>query len=840
MPRTVKIILKVIAAAFVLILILWFAVAAYVTTHKKELLETVTTQLNRDIVGKLTIESMQPDLISGFPGVSVSLKNITLQDSLYEQHKHKLLEAEEAYIALNLLSLLSSSPKIQKLSIKNGKIYLYTDSLGNSNTAVFGKNTDDGKSGGNKGKRINKVELYNVSLVQENIARDKLFSFNIYSFSGKINYNSKGWKANVTTNVQVNSLAFNTNRGSFLKDKPFEADLDMVYDADSEVLEIPVQDISIDNTLFKIGGKFLSHDESSDFKLQITAPKIEFKKAVSLLSPNIASKLAAYNLKRPFFVQAILQGELKKRGSPKIDISWKVADNTLIVSGETISNCSFTGYLNNEVKAGQGRNDPNSVVGFENLKGTYAGIPFRADTIKIVNLKNPIFQGRFQSAFSLSKLNAISGGETFNFNKGSANLNIYYRAPYNRINNIQPFIYGKFKISGAALTYQPRNLAFKDISGVVNFKGKDVLLQNLRVKSGSSSFVMQGSVANFLNLYYTDPQKIRLDWDIKSPQINLGEFLSFLGKRQAVSSKPKGNNRRIFTQLERVLEQATVYFDLRADKLLYRRFIATNVHSRIILDQSGISLQDISLNNADGRLQIKGNIDQTGSVNRFTIAANIANVNIAKLFYSFENFGQEAIAYQNIRGVFNSSTKVSGAMSEEGKIMPKSLKGTVSFNIRNGSLLNFEPVENVGRFAFPNRDFSNITFTSLKNTLDINGGLIDIRPMIISSSVLNLSLEGVYGTSGGTDIALRIPIRNPKRDLGLSDSLKAERFDNGIVLNLRARSDENGMVKIKLGKKDAEKDEVEEKKAIRKEAKARDRVLKREEKELEKLNNQPL
>lgn len=836
MSGTFKIILKIIGVALGLILILWMGVAAYVTANKKELLETITTQLNEDITGKLTIGSMQPDLIRGFPGISVSLNNVSLQDSLYEKHGHKLLEAKEAYVALNILSLLSSTPQIQKLSIKDGKIYLYTDSLGNSNTSVFRKKDKSEKTGGNKGKRINKVEFINVSLVQENLSRNKLFSFNINSFLGKINYNRKGWKGNVKIDVQVNDLAFNTKRGSFLKDKPFVADLDLVYNSNSDILEIPLQNISIDNALFKIGGNFTSTEKSSDFKLQIIAPEIEFKKAVSLLAPNISSKMAIYDLKKPFFVEAIIQGSLKQKGNPKINVNWQVDENTLTVSGETINNCSFTGYLNNDYKTGAGLSDPNSVIGFENLKGTYSGIPFEADTIKIINLKTPIFEGRFKSAFALSKLNAISGGETINFDKGSANLNIYYRAPYNRTNDIQPFIYGQFKISNAGLTYQPRNLSFKNISGIVNFKGKDLLLQNLKVKSGSSSFVMQGSMANFMNLYYTDPKRIVLNWDIKSPQINLGEFLSFLGKRKAVTRKAKSSG-RVFGQLEKVLDQASVYFNLQADKLVYRRFIATNVHSQIILNQRGIDLQDISLNNADGRLKIKGNIDQTGPVNRFDVSASIVNVNLTKLFYSFENFGQDAIAYQNLRGAFNSATKISGSMRDNGQIIPKSLAGTVSFDIKNGSLVNFEPVENVGKFAFPNRDFSNITFTSLKNTLDINGSTITIRPMVIASSVINLSVEGVYGMPAGTDIALRVPIRNPKRDAGLSDSLKAERFDRGIVLNLRAKSDEYGAVKIKLGKKEEEKSEIEDQGLTRKEERVKERTLKREEKAIEKLNN---
>lgn len=837
MHPKVKIILKIAGIALSILLVLWLGIAAYVTTNKKALLESVTAQLNRDITGELKIENMEPDLIRGFPGISVSLKNILLRDSLYQQHHHDLLVAKEATISLNIFSLLSGSPDIKKLTITNGKIYLFTDSLGNTNTSVF-RRSNKKKNGKGGGKRINRIEFVNVSLIQENISRKKLFNFDIDELTVKLNYNNTGWKGNVNVDLLVNSLSFNTKRGSFIKNKQFKADLDIQYKEDTGVLNIPLQDISIDKIPFKIGGNFTSTDISSAYKLQIVAPEIELNRVKPLLANNISSKLGIYDLKEPFFAQVIIQGSLKQIGDPRILVSWKTTDNTLKVSGETINNCSFTGYFDNEIKPSLGKNDANSVIGFNDVKGSYFDIPFSADTIRIINLRKPIFEGRFRSSFALVKLNTISGGQTFHFDKGNASLNIFYRAPYNKSNSVEPFIYGAFKLSNAGLTYRPRNLPFKNLSGAIQFKGQDLFLQNWRVSSGSSSFLMQGSLANFLNLYYTDPKKIRIDWHITSPQINLGEFLAFLGKRKKAVVKTSTNSSgKVFAQLERVLDEASVHFDLKAGKLLFRRFTASNIHSNIVLNQAGIDLKEISLNNSDGRLQVKGNIDQSGAINRFNIDTRITNVNLTKLFYAFENFGQDALAYQNLRGSFSSRTQVSGSMKDNGEIIPKSFNGLVSFDIKNGALVNFEPLQKVGSFAFPNRDFSNITFTSLKNTFDIKGKTITIRPMVIESSVLNMSLEGIYGMPTGTDIVLRVPLRNPKRDEGLSDSLKRKRFDNGIVINLRAIDDENGNVKIKLGKRDEEKDKKEEEKEIKKEEREREKELKKEAKELEKQIN---
>jgi hypothetical protein len=286
--------------------------------------------------------------------------------------------------------------------------------------------------------------------------------------------------------------------------------------------------------------------------------------------------------------------------------------------------------------------------------------------------------------------------------------------------------------------------------------------------------------------------------------------------------------------LDRVLEQASIQLDLKANRLLYRRFVGSSVHSNIVLRESGIDLQDVSINHAGGFLKVKGTIDQRNTVNQFSIASQIKQVNLTQLFYAFENFGQDALAYQNLRGGLNSTANVSGLIRDNGQIVPKSFSGSVSFDIKDGAIVNFEPMEKVGKFAFPNRNFSNITFSKLKNTIDIKGDKINIRPMYIESSVLNLYVEGTYGIPTGTDIALRIPIRNPKRDIGLSDSLKRERFDNGIVINLRGQDDENGTVKFKLGKKDEDDEKEEAEEREKKEEKEKQKALRRAEEKKEK------
>jgi hypothetical protein len=62
-------------------------------------------------------------------------------------------------------------------------------------------------------------------------------------------------------------------------------------------------------------------------------------------------------------------------------------------------------------------------------------------------------------------------------------------------------------------------------------------------------------------------------------------------------------------------------------------------------------------------------------------------------------------------------------------------------------------------------------------------------------------VAGTYGLTTGTNIAMDIPLRNPKNDSTITDQekLKKKRY-RGIVLHLLAKSDETGKVKIGFNK----------------------------------------
>ncbi|RWW99587.1 AsmA family protein [Flavobacterium cerinum] len=803
-PRKwLRITLRIILVFFALVIAAYVGLAWYINTHKKEVQANLLKELNGGLTGILTVGNMEPTFLKGFPQVSLRLEKIVLRDSLYQKHGHTLLTAEELNVTVNTLALIRGTIEIQKMNISNAAIDMFTTVDGYSNTAVFKEKKSQPESEGNGSfPQLRKLSLNNVSLAIDNRQRNKLFKFNVEELDGIIDYKWSDWTADVSLRTVVHSMAFNTQHGSFIKEKKIEGNFDISYTKNKGFIVFEPNNLDIGGEDFVIGAKFQVADNSSDFTINISNEKIMWRNAAHLLSANISSKLDMFALSQPISVKCDLIGDFNEEGDPFIHVLAKIRDNELNTPGGLVSQCNFDGeFTNNHVK-GKGLNDANSAIKLFGFNGVYAGLPFEMKKIFILDLEKPIAVGNFTSTFDVAQLKNIIDKDLLTFSKGTADVKLDFTADIVDFKLAKPMIKGVVNVKNADVSYVPRKLDFKDVSLALTFTRDNLNISKIVLKSGKSLVNMEGNIENFLNLYYTDPHKIVLTWQIHSPQLHLGEFLGFLGSRQIAKTKRKKAKGNFTDEINDLFEKSNVDMKLRVDKLYYNRFLATNVKADILLTDAKIVLKNAGLQHGGGTLLLNGNLVPKGKLNQFNLDAVVNNVDINKFFYAFKNFGMETLQSKNLSGLVSSKADISGTITDAGVLVPKSIYGNVSFGVKKGKLLNFDPVRNVGKFAFPFRDMNTIEFYNLNGKFDIKGEKVTIWPMQINSSILNMDVQGIYSFGKGTQIYIDVPLRNPKKDKDIIDKEElAKRRNRGIVVHLTAEDDKDGNVKMKIGGK---------------------------------------
>ncbi|MBC9910070.1 AsmA family protein [Chitinophaga varians] len=806
MRKWLKVVLIAGGSLIALIILLSVGLALYIKGNKAAFLKQITDQLNDNINGKLSVEDMEPSLFRSFPNVSIALKKVQLQDSLWQQHHHALLDLDYIFVRVNTLSLLRKHVDVKEISLEKGNIYLYTDSSGYTNTSALSTGRSAKKNGPSKDADIRSIVFSQITFTIDNQQKFKLFELDIQEMDGKLKSTDSGMHLDMRAKILARNFSFNTNKGSYLKGKTLGLDLSLFFNKKTRQLIIPEQQIKIDKTPVRIAGVFDFSEKPPPFRLKINADQVLLQEAASWLSPNISSKLSTIHLTAPLDAEANLQGHMKFRDTPRVVVTWKTTKNTLVTAAGEWSNCSFSGRFNNEVVPGAGHNDENSAVNIFALKASLGEVPLEADTIRVVNLKQPLLRGHFRSQFPLANLNTAASDVPLLFSEGTAAADLYYTGPVLKTDNTPSALEGTVQIQRGGFTYLPRDLTFHDCSATLQFTGQDLLVRNVRIQSRKSALQMEGTIRNMMNLYFTAPEKIELDWKIRSALVDLNEFRSFLttrkGKKASHKTKAKTAG-RVGQQLDKVLASSNVKMDVALDKVVFEHFTAQNVKALIAMTESDLLLNKIAFQHAGGTAQASGTVHQQGVSNVFKVNANITNVHIGQLFYAFNNFGLDGLQSKNLQGIVSAKADIKGNVLDNGTLAKNSLYGTVNFSLRNGALLNFGPLEDIGTFLFRRRRLDSITFENLSSTFQIQGNKILIPPMRIASSAVNIDVNGVYGLAGGTNINLDVPLRNPAKDSAITDKAeKRRRSRKGIILHLHAVSGSDGKVKIKLGKGD--------------------------------------
>lgn len=797
LPRLAKVIIITLISFLILLVIGWFILSWYINNHKKEILAKVTNAVSESMEGNFHIDDIEPALLQDFPSISVRLKGVTLSDSLYYKHKKNTLEFSSVYISLNLFSLLTKHPEIDKVTIEDGSIYLFHD-YNYANTYLFNFKKKKDSKGSGKQPEINKFGIENVLFVYDFYDRNKQFKIGVSEIDGKIHRDGDIWDIKADTRVHFYQMAFNLDKGGFLKSKDLDGDLDIKFNTTTKSLRLPKQFIKVNGTKIKAGVVFNFGAKPIDYSFDIDAPSIGFKESVSYLSDSIASKLDSFDFDKDISVKVMINGSFKYPDTPLVHAYFQTEHNALRTSYGKFLDAKLKGNFSNLVFKDRGKTDDNSAVTITGFTGEIMKIPVVMDTFVLYGLINPFIKIRMKSAFNVEHVNSLIGN-TFSFESGTADLNIKYDGPIVSTDNFQHSLYGHIIVKDAAFTYAPRNLSFKKCNINIEFLGQDLLLNNTSLYTRNSAFNIQGVAHNFLNVYLLDPGKVAFIWNINSSHIDLNDFKSFLTPKVKSSKAQKQDNSRtakISQGFSTMLQQSNMQLHVNVKQLQYNHFSAGNILGDVTLTGNEISLKNISLNHAGGNLSANITANTSGALTPFQLQGTINNVKIDKLFYAFDNFGQTTLGPQNLAGSLSANINVKGFLNADGSLRQRSMTGKVSFALKNGELNNFKPLENIQKFIFKKRNLSHVTFDELKNDLDIYDGKIRINPMTIYSSAATIRLEGVYAFQRGTDISIVMPLRNPEKDKELIAQGKTPKFNKGIVLYLRAKDDDAGNVKI--------------------------------------------
>jgi hypothetical protein len=801
LKKALKYSLRFLAVFLGLLLLLSFGGWIYLNQHKAEILRYIKTESAKSLHGEISIGDISASLFHTFPKLSISLENVHVRDSLWVQHRHDFLNARKAYASLDIFQLITGHLRVSKIILENALIYVYTDSTGYSNTSIFKKRNPGKKTTGEQ-KHYPNLEIRNSSVIVEKKDKNKFFSFEIPRLLCKVNAHPDQPQLDLDINLlgNVKTMAFNREKGSFIEGKSVQGKFSIRFNPDSKVLQFEKIKLDIDRQPFTASGKFFLAEVPALFTLSLQTENLSYKKAVSFVTQNIRVKLNQYDISDEIgTIKCTLDGTDSGYKTPLIRINVAVKDKAIHTPLADLGKTSFDGYFTNESIKGMGHDDENSVLRFNALDGVWEGMVFHSDSMIIRNLIQPALSCQVKSDFLLSGLNNLLDDRTFIFNKGWGNVNLQYCGPLTDNKDISKSLNGNFIMDSAEFTYLPRNFNLVNGKGKISFAGKDMFIEDLRVHAGSTDLLMNGSMKNLLSRLDNNTGSLTMDWNIRSNRINLNDFKAFLKKKPGPVSKKKKKIllSESLSKITDLLETSSMQLNLQAKQLIYKKFLATGVQTTMEMDDNAINIKSIKLDHAGGSVEARGALRNETASNPFSFKATLNHVDVSKVLAAFNNFGQQAITDKNIQGFLNAKIDLKGEVTEKIQLISDSTKGQVDFDLQQGRLVQFEPVQKISQTVFKNRNFSDIQFADLHDRFTINGNTITIDRMEIRSTVMTMFVEGIYNMKKGADLSIQVPLSNLKNITG--DKVPENRGINsktGVSARLRAKNGDDGKLRI--------------------------------------------
>ena len=361
-------------------------------------------------------------------------------------------------------------------------------------------------------------------------------------------------------------------------------------------------------------------------------------------------------------------------------------------------------------------------------------------------------------------------------------------------------------------------LRFDNFKGNIHYEDEHVVIKGFHGEIGTTNF-------NFdLNYYLGENQQIKKRDNylkLKANYIDYDALFNFDVSQpkpaETVASKTADVTAHADAFNLYELPFTDMRFELDVAHFMYHRIDLQKIKADLrITPNHYIYVDTLHMNAAGGNIQLSGYFNGSDPKHIYLQPDLVLNnVDLDKLLFKFENFGQDHLVSENLQGKLTS--RITGKIRVYPDLVPDLDQSTIEMDVKvlNGRLKNYDPMLALSDYM-GNKNLQNIRFDTLQNSLDIKQGKINIPSMTIESTLGHIELSGTHDKNQNIDYYLRIPWKTVRKAAWKKlfgrkkDTITNEEQEDEIVeidpnkriryLNVKVKGNINDY-KISLGKK---------------------------------------
>lgn len=752
MPRAKN---KIIRRLIVLLLILSLITTASILLINffkgDKIKQMLVTELNKHLTVEVSVEKIEITFLKSFPYASLDLSNIAMKPPANLPEAPGLLHAQKISLHFNLINILTGKYVIRSVEISNASLSIWVGDNGKSNLDIW-KN-EAGGSSKDVDFDIQRLTLTHSKIYYRNLSRNDDIALHINSLRlrGAIQQKQFLLKANgdfFTDRLLLQGTSIIPARKAIISSK-IDIDLNKkFFDFGESTLtyaDIPIQ--------FK--GKY-DFNKNPSINFAVSSEKIDINKLLSLLPSSVTKPLNDYKPSGKLTINGFVKWDINSFSSPRIVSSFDLANGELVYQekGVTLNELLAKGTFNYSGKKNS------EVINIHSFSGEIKSGKFKGSTI-IHSLSNPKVNLILNANANLEDVASfLKRTELLNV-KGKIIANIKYDGYPESQTRIDKQTSGQVTLVDTYFDYYGNPI--RDLNATIELRDNKVYFDGLTCSIGGSDIKTNGYIDNLIGHILNPEQDLHASINLFSDKLILEDILAL-----AITKEDNQKSESIFPP--------HISFDavVSVNALTYKKLNTQTISGHFNLNDDVLRGKDIYIK------ALGGNISANGLINgRYKTKAQIItkatfhNVDIKRLFYEFNEFGQNGLVSKNLKGKANATVDFATSLNSDLTVNQETVEAIADLEIQNGELNDFQPLQALSKFLDAD-GLRNVKFETLKNHIEVSRKTVLIPQMEIKSSSLNLVGYGTH--TFGNDIEYHVNMR-------FSDLLKSRKKKNVIPEN---------------------------------------------------------
>lgn len=725
-----------------------FAMLVGVLTYafRDRIMTTIISELNNHLEADIHVSKASLNFLENFPYISLSFADVRIAEPNGFGNGN-LLAAQNVYFAFNPINLLLKKYEVEQIVLEHATVNVTINKDGQGNYHLLKKDTTSTTT-----SQLN----FSLSQIRMN---DVLVNFKYEPSAQYYSILHKAAKANLGQENDLLRIGMDGDLHvyelkiagqTYFKNKALKISSKQTYSFEKKNLEILPSSIVVERSRFNIGGN-LNFKEKNLIDLSIEGEKGHVQTLISLLPSNVSEHLRNYKSEGNVYFNGVVKGEVSAHKNPLIKVDFGFEDASIRnteMNGE-VRNANLVGTFTN----GAARKASTSELRISKFNGKFQDMPVKGYFV-MTNFEDPSYEiscsgqidlATFLKFYPVSKLESASG---------TLQTDFYLMGKPDDLQHNPEKISasGELKLKNTSFSIKDVTYKFRNLNGYFLFNKNDVAVNDFKGFVDENDFSLNGYFRNLIPNLLFDGEKLEIDAKLVSNKLNLNDFLATNESASGQSAAP-ANNQYDFKK------QLSLTISCQVNNLKYKKLEVSQFSGELNYRFPTCNIRNMRGEMCGGEFKSNILLEWVGEQTRITSTLKADQIGIAQLFTSFENFDQDFITDQNLKGKLDTETDLIILLDQNQQVVYPELLGKITMRITDGELNNFAPMHKLSNLL-KEKDLYNIRFSELTNDFVIKDNAIIIPEMKIHSSVSNISISGTHTFDNYLDYKLAVPLKN--------------------------------------------------------------------------------